>query len=539
MKKSDNNLISRSEAAEILCVSVATVKNWEKSGILKADKEYLNRLEVIKIVSMIESGELQKLGKRANKKKCHLAGLSKKEADKKNFIQFSDDLYQFSKPASVKSAEGSFYTPQYIVDDIIADHQLPDGASVYDPCCGTGRFLKSAFLSGRGEVKLTGTDKDSTALDIANSVLNSLGSSNHKLLMSDSLMMKEQDEFDFIFTNPPWGAYLKKDELKELQKKYHEARTDDSFGFFILHGLRSLKKSGIMSFVLPESFLYSSRFTELRKHILKNTSIIKLKSYGRAFKGVFSDIVRIDLRKITSTNNSINIESEGNSFSVDQRCFSEEFGCRFNIGSTDKDRSIINKMYSQPYTTLKNNSEWSLGIVTGNNKKFISDRRDNCHKEIILTGKNIYPFLIKGGFKYISDDFSSFQQVPSTNLFVEKEKLIYRFISDSLVFSLDKTCCFTLNSANILIPKLPGYTISTVMAILNSKLMNCLYRKKFKSLKVLRSYLEELPFPENPDEEIINLIDEKTNRIINTGEVSKKTVSEIENIIEKLYGVNL
>jgi len=76
------------------------------------------------------------------------------------------------------------------------------------------------------------------------------------------------------------------------------------------------------------------------------------------------------------------------------------------------------------------------------------------------------------------------------------------------------------------------------MAILNSDLMNFIYMKKFNSLKVLRSNIETLPFPENPDRKIINLIEDKTNRIINNEGVKERNRREIEGLVNKLYGVN-
>jgi len=536
MKKENNLMISRAEAAEILFISIATVRNWEKSGLLKSENGLLRPSEVQRLSRLIENGEIQKLTKRANKKGIHK--LSIKPSDDGEILKdISGSKYQNSKSAALRSKEGSFYTPEHIIDEIVKDY-ISAGKSVYDPCCGTGRFLIRSYELSSGKVSIRGRDKDAEALKIAETSLSGLGSKDHELIHSDSLKTNEDNYYDLIFTNPPWGAYIKY-ELKEFQKLYSEAKTDDSLGFFILKGIRSLKPSGIMSYVLPESFLYSRRFADLRKFILENTSLIKLKSYARPFKNVFSEVVRVDLRKQSPVNNTVVIENGEDSFTLEQDDLKKAHDFRFDLGSDSSDRDQISRFYDKPYITLKNHAEWSLGIVTGDNKRFVSDIQDDDHKDQIITGKNIDRYNIDGHKKYINNNFSLFQQVPKKNLFVVKEKLVYRFISDRLVFALDRSGSYTLNSANILIPKLPGYTICSIMAVLNSGAMNFIYRKKFKSLKVLRSYLEELPFPENPDKKIIDLIDKKTNRIINNAESGKKILCEIDRLTEKLYGVKL
>jgi hypothetical protein len=72
--------------------------------------------------------------------------------------------------------------------------------------------------------------------------------------------------------------------------------------------------------------------------------------------------------------------------------------------------------------------------------------------------------------------------------------LIYKFISNKLVFSLDTNGVFTLNSANILIPKI-DYPIKVILALFNSDLYQQIFQKRFNSIKVLKSHLQSLPLP--------------------------------------------
>jgi len=90
---------------------------------------------------------------------------------------------------------------------------------------------------------------------------------------------------------------------------------------------------------------------------------------------------------------------------------------------------------------------------------------------------------------------ASFQQVAPESKYRAKEKLIYKFISSKLVFAYDDKQSLTLNSANILIPKIENYSLKVILCLLNSSLFQFVFSKKFNTHKVLKGDLENLPFP--------------------------------------------
>lgn len=107
-------------------------------------------------------------------------------------------------------------------------------------------------------------------------------------------------------------------------------------------------------------------------------------------------------------------------------------------------------------------------------------------------------------------DRKTFQQVAKEEYYRAPEKLVYKFISNKLVFAYDDKQRLFLNSANILIPKIPGMNIKTVMALLNSDLFSFLYQKMFGEVKILKGNLLQLPFPEistEQDSRISALVD--------------------------------
>ena len=121
--------------------------------------------------------------------------------------------------------------------------------------------------------------------------------------------------------------------------------------------------------------------------------------------------------------------------------------------------------------------------------------------EKIYTGKQIQPYILKPAQKYIIYDRTKLQQVAKDEFYRAPEKLVYKFISDKLVFSYDNSGALFLNSANILIPMIPSMSVKCVMAFLNSELFQYLYIRLFGEVKILKGNLMELPFPELSEQE--------------------------------------
>ena len=166
------------------------------------------------------------------------------------------------------------------------------------------------------------------------------------------------------------------------------------------------------------------------------------------------------------------------------------------------------------------NAEYALGIVTGDNRRYISNKKDQ-DAEVIVTGKNIYKYNFYPEENYITFNPREFQQVAPERLYRTPEKLFYRFINKNLVFSYDNSQTLSLNSANILIPNYEDYEVKYIMAILNSKVAQFFHTYSFSALKVLKKHIESIPIPlcnKIEQEEIVQLVD----LIMNTDDPQKR-----------------
>lgn len=443
-------------------------------------------------------------------------------------------LYQSLKTEGEKSQKGSYYTPEKIVDEIVGDY-VQSNFKVLDPACGSGQFLLSFAKIISNPEKIYGYDIDKIAVRIAriNLIL------YYKdfvfvpqIYLSDFLLEKKQkieSNFDFIATNPPWGVHFSNEQKDKLIKNYPATSSKESTSYFISRSIDILRQQGKMSFIIPISILNVKSHQDIRNEILNNCTILRIKNYNQIFKGVYTEVVRIDLQKSKSKQNIIEIENKNKKLEIYQNRFEQSIHKAFLINTSNKDFELLDKIYSVPHTNLKNQSKFALGIVTGNNEFFLSHKAQKGY-EAIYTGKEINKFNLSNPRKFINFIPDEMQQVSAEKYFRYDEKLIYKFISKDLVFAFNNSKSLTLNSANILIPQIVGIDIKIVLALFNSSLYNFIFQKKFNSLKVLRYHIEDFPIPiltESQKNDLIKL----SNLLI----YNKINISELNYYIYKLF----
>ncbi len=425
-------------------------------------------------------------------------------------------IYQSILMEGDKSKLGMYYTPDDVVSEIVERIAGPDFLYL-DPCCGTGQFLLAFADRTDNPENIYGIDIDPIAVNVAR--INLLMRFSHidfnpKVFCADSLLDYNESlvmdnrnrfsEFDCIATNPPWGSHFKKDELKNLNYFYPEILSGESFSYFLVKSLRMLKDGGILSFVLPESILNVKIHTDVRKYIFKNYSITRIEQKKKIFKNVFSPAAVIDIQNI-KCRKDVEIVNISESFKIRNDRFSCNSNYIFDVNVDPADEKILTKIYSIDHKLLKENAVWALGIVTGNNPKYIRETKDEWN-EPVIKGKDISPFKIIPPDTFIKFEPDKFQQTADESFYRCSEKLIYKYISNRLIFACDREKRVTLNSANILIPQLDGVDMRVVMALFNSELYQYIFQKKFSSVKVLRSHIEELPVPDLAESEYISIL---------------------------------
>lgn len=415
-------------------------------------------------------------------------------------------IYQSLAEEGNKAQAGSYYTPKAIVDGIVSEHIKPSSVFL-DPCCGTGQFLLSVSERINDPSNIWGFDIDEMAVRIARvnlllkfpnkNFVPNVHKKNTLLDLADNSLFSKNNypKFDVVATNPPWGVHLSKSDTEQLQLVFPSISSNETFSYFIKKGIDLLKDGGTLAYILPEAVLNVKTHKDIRGVILENTQIKKITHLNRVFKNVFSPVIRLDVIKGKPKGfEELTAEKENTVHKVKQSRLAENQDFLFDIFNNNDDISIFDKVYEHNHITLKNNADWALGIVTGNNEKFLLKQTEPA-AEPILTGKDIKRFITSKPVNFIKYQPVNFQQVAPDYKYRAKEKLIYKFISKDLIFAYDNKQTLTLNSANILIPKIENYPIKTILALFNSSLYQFLYQKKFGAIKILRNDLEQLPLP--------------------------------------------
>lgn len=410
-------------------------------------------------------------------------------------------LYQSLATEGHKSARGAYYTPATLVEDALSHMEGPIDTFL-DPCCGTGAYLLAAARTFTlSPEHVVGIDCDPLAANIArlNLLLAYAGQEfAPRVLCLDALNATYGDgaplphNIDLIATNPPWGACKK---ATGAHQAAGHVKSGETFALFLEKSLHLLRDGGQLSFLLPESILKIKTHADIRELLLRTTSIKTIACYGRQFTGVFTPVIRLDLIKaLPDAHWQVAIEQHGAVEHVRQARFQRNAYSMFDVFTTEHDAAVLQKLYAVAHNTLAQHADWALGIVTGNNRQYVLPS-PAPGAEAIVRGGDVHPYALHEPTAWLTFTPAAFQQTAPERLFRAPEKLIYKFISNTLVFAYDDRQRLALNSANIVIPRLPGMTMKVALAFLNSAVFRYIFQKKFATHKVLRGDLEKLPFP--------------------------------------------
>jgi len=477
--------ITPNELALQIGVSEATIRNWIKLGYLQKVDDYISYESIQNLYKLIGT---EKLTKRANKLKKdnfdyeEVSSLFLNKLNKN--IELIAKEYENNLSESYKNKEGIFYTPEDVVKDLI---DIKKDGTFCDPCCGSGNFIIEAIKQGISPQNIYGYDTDKVAVEITKKRIFELTGYKSENIICCDFLKTDTKKFDYIFTNPPWGKKLPKQEKIDIASKYEIKEALDTSSLFFFKCIDILKDGGVLGFLLPESFFNVATFKEAREKAL-NYNILKLIDYKKPFKKLITRAQAIVLKK-EKPKKWIECRWNDKTYKRDRNSFLHNPKKILNFYCDYEDSEVIEYLYSLSHITLENRAKWALGIVTGNNKKFIINEKKAGYIPI-YKGKHITKNGIIKTDEFIPNDLSLYQQVAPKEMY-ENKKLVYKFISSKLCFAYDKKGRYFLNSANILIPQ--DINMEVLKDLLNSKFMNWLFKNTFNTHKVLRGDLESLP----------------------------------------------
>jgi len=405
-----------------------------------------------------------------------------------NEFDLLGSAYQFLNSKMENLEKGSFYTGGEVARDFVSDLDFSNGEILLDPACGSGSFL---FRSDALASQIYGVDADPIAIMIAkfNYFLKFPEAPYPNIVCEDFFVWfsaHEDDRFDYIIGNPPYGASL---DLAKIPTQY--VISGESFSFFIEFGYWLLKENGVFRYLLPESILNVKRHTDIRIFILKYTNLKRIKRYSKKFTGVMSDVYMLELNH-KKTKNMI-FEDAGESTSIPKSLFAGLKNQIF-VNLNKNDIGIIEKVEEIQGTDLSK-SIFGLGVVTGDNKTKLFPVEEKG-MEPIYSGKEVEKYKLLPAKNYILFDRNNLQQVAPDEIYRAPVKLIYQTISKYLKVAIDTSGALSTNSANLIISTLDNIDVYSLLGLLNSDLYSYLHLKLFGGVnKIAKENLMALPLP--------------------------------------------
>ncbi len=166
---------------------------------------------------------------------------------------------------------GEFYTPRAVTDFMAQMIRPKIGEEMADFACGTGGFITSWLKVLQKQVKSTadaakygnsiyGIEKKQFPymLCITNLLLHGLDIPrvyHDNTLLRDVLDYTEDDQFDVILMNPPYGGSEKADVKNHFPGDLASSETADLFMAVIMY---RLKQNGRAAVILPDGFLFGT-----------------------------------------------------------------------------------------------------------------------------------------------------------------------------------------------------------------------------------------------------------------------------------------
>ena len=215
---------------------------------------------------------------------------------------------------------GEYYTPRPLITTIVEVVNPKVGQTIYDGACGSGGFLVEAYnYLTREKSKLTsqqmellqtktfyGKEIKSLAyiIGIMNLILHGIEAPNirHMDTLGQNINdIQEQDRYDIILANPPFGAGIG----KEIQQNF-PIKTGETASLFLQHFIKILRAGGKAGIVIKNTFLSNTdnASVSVRKWLLESCDLhTVLDLPGGAFQGAGVKTVVLFFEKGKPTKN--------------------------------------------------------------------------------------------------------------------------------------------------------------------------------------------------------------------------------------------
>ena len=356
------------------------------------------------------------------------------------------------------------------------------------------------------------------------------------------------------------------DLVKALFEKYETTENRiNLYSIFIEKGYDIVKKYGFLSFINPNSILVNSSYTKIRKMLLDDmTTIIKLPD--DVFEDATVETIIFEFRKKSSTNEvdtilykkdeKINYVDDLRKKIISKSNWKQNDNYNFNIYVSPEQFELLQKI-PKDSIDLGEIADFTLGITPYDKYKghsqeliksrdFHSDTKDSDVYKPLISGGNIERYFVSDEIKeYIK--YGDWLGAPRDERFFNSPRVLIRQIVSGKpprIYSgyTDKPLYYTQIGFGI-IPKPDTVSVKSLLALLNSKLINFYHKYSFLDLekelfqKILIANCKKFPISNKLFKEPI-LFNQIIDRMIELKEQENLLINGFVELLQSKLSIN-
>lgn len=363
-------------------------------------------------------------------------------------------------------------------------------------------------------------------------------------------VFKENGGFDICIGNPPYVNIVTldagyRDTLKEC---YTITKNKvDLYAYFIELGLSIINTTATLCFIIPQTWKATDSFSKLRELIFKNSQLKEIVNLENGtFEATVVPLIMLLSKAGEKTKYDIVIKnkdfkaidtiqkdgiSESNSFAIDTE-------------SSHRDKALF-KQIEMNSLSLGTILQFTRGIKTSNDKRFIQKECKDTDYKKVYRGRNVKSYSLEWGGEYLwyRPDLmrEKVGSVPhSKELFETHEKIVtQRICHMQLSATIDTEQQYFLDTC--IVSKSDTlddrFKLKYILALLNSKLLNYWYCFKYRMPTVGLYELHSIPI-KLADKSIQNEVESLVDILLETNGGDDVARKRIDDIVYSLYSIS-
>ena len=380
----------------------------------------------------------------------------------------------------------------------------------------------------------------------------------------------EQGGFDIVIGNPPYGVSIKDDYRKAVVTSWGNVPDYEIYYYFIVLAAPLLKEKGIMSYIIPNTFLFNTFAKHFREMLVEKWNVLEILDCTK-FPIFESAVVRNAINlfqkdsegsKKVGYRNTANVTSFSDLLEREREFMTVEslltmnqnWGLAYFLPTSI--RNVVNLISSSPLAVKDVFPEISQGLIAydkykGQSEEIIKSRayhsfvyKDGLKKW--LWGEDVTRYNLTWNGKEYIDYCNGIANPRNPSFFVGKRMLVREITNPSIFAALIEIEAYN-DPSIIIVKESKDYPIEILVGIMNSKLATFFHfnhspkATKGAFPKILVQDIKEFPLPKvNSDERkiLMRLVDDVTT--IKKGKSIADTSAlenQIDFLVYHLYGL--